>query len=275
MTAVLLVAARRCFAIIVKVNKMIEKITENEWKFINEILLQIHGNDDIDSMRKEMFDMLQYIVKFDYGAFFLCKDDGVTNPIGYNISKEELEKDTSHIEEINPLKTLRGLMMDPKHPAIRVSEYIFTEKLEDTEYYNLIWKPKRIRYSILVGIGYKGRELGSINLYRIEDKNDFSDKDLEILNILKAHLNIRLYRENIPYRINPDESSLKTIYRLTDRETEIVELWIRGLTDNEISDRLAISKNTLKKHISNVFGKLEINSRVELLKIISSLDDRK
>ena len=32
---------------------MIEKITENEWKFINEILLQIHGNEDIDNMRKE------------------------------------------------------------------------------------------------------------------------------------------------------------------------------------------------------------------------------
>ena len=90
------------------------------------------------------------------------------------------------------------------------------------------------------------------------------------MNILKAHLNIRLYRENEPYRINPAESSLKTIYGLTDRETEIIELWSRGLTDNEISDRLAISKNTLKKHISNVFSKLEINSRVELLKIISS-----
>ena len=134
----------------------------------------------------------------------------------------------------------------------------------------LIWKPKHIRYSILAGIGYKGKALGSINLYRTDDKNDFSDKDLEIVNILKAHLNIRLYRENTPYRINPDESSLKAIYGLTDRETEIVELWSRGLTDNEISERLGISKNTLKKHISNVFSKLEISSRVELLKIISS-----
>lgn len=249
---------------------MIEKITENEWKFINEILLQIHGNDNIDSMRKELFDMLQYIVKFDYGAFFLCKEDGVTNPVGYNISKEELETDTSQMEEINPLRTLRSLMMDPKHPAIRVSEYMFEEKLEDTEYYNLIWRPKRIRYSLLVGIGHKGRELGSINLYRTEEKTDFSDKDLEIVNILKAHLNIRLYRELEPYRISASESSLKAVYGLTDRETEIVELWSRGLTDNEISDRLAISKNTLKKHISNVFGKLEISSRVELLKIISS-----
>lgn len=93
---------------------MIEKITENEWKFINEILLQIHGNEDIDNMRKEMFDMLQYIVKFDYGAFFLCKDGGVTNPVGYNISKKELETDTGQMEEINPLRTLKNLMMDSK-----------------------------------------------------------------------------------------------------------------------------------------------------------------
>lgn len=249
---------------------MIEKITENEWKFINEIVLQIHGNEDIDSMRKELFDMLQYIVKFDYGAFFLCKDGGVTKPVGYNITKEELETNTGEMEEINPLKTLKNLLMDPKHPAIRVSEYMFEEKLEDTEYYNLVWKPKNIRYSILVGIGYKGSDLGSINLYRTEERHDFSDKDLEIVNILKAHLNIRLWRDSQAYRIKPEQSSLKATYGLTDRETEIIELWSRGLTDNEISDRLCISKNTLKKHISNVFSKLEINSRVELLKIISS-----
>jgi DNA-binding NarL/FixJ family response regulator len=48
---------------------------------------------------------------------------------------------------------------------------------------------------------------------------------------------------------------------------EVIELWSRGLTDKGISDQISISNNTLKKHFSNIFGKLGITNRVELLKI--------
>lgn len=67
----------------------------------------------------------------------------------------------------------------------------------------------------------------------------------------------------------PSGDSLKSKFGLTDREIDVVGLWSRGLTDHEICEELSISKNTLKKHMANIFGKLEISSRVELLKVIA------
>jgi DNA-binding CsgD family transcriptional regulator len=57
-------------------------------------------------------------------------------------------------------------------------------------------------------------------------------------------------------------------YELTDRETEIVQLLIRGCGNTEICDELSISLPTVKSHISNIFKKAGCGSRSELLSII-------
>jgi LuxR family maltose regulon positive regulatory protein len=51
---------------------------------------------------------------------------------------------------------------------------------------------------------------------------------------------------------------------LTEREMEIVQLVIRGLSNNEIGKSLYISENTVKTILKRVFEKLNINSRVML-----------
>lgn len=53
---------------------------------------------------------------------------------------------------------------------------------------------------------------------------------------------------------------------LTRRETEVSLLVIQGLSNGEIAQELFISETTVKKHLSNVFAKLEIGSRDELRK---------
>lgn len=48
---------------------------------------------------------------------------------------------------------------------------------------------------------------------------------------------------------------------LTPREHEVLELIARGLKNDEISDQLFISANTVRNHIANIFSKLQVNSR--------------
>lgn len=52
--------------------------------------------------------------------------------------------------------------------------------------------------------------------------------------------------------------------RLTRAEKQVAHLAGRGLTNREIGEELCISEATVKKHMSNIFEKLEINSRREL-----------
>lgn len=51
---------------------------------------------------------------------------------------------------------------------------------------------------------------------------------------------------------------------LTAREIEIVGLVAEGLPNREIADRLSISEQTVKNHLSRILDKLGLESRVEL-----------
>ncbi len=48
---------------------------------------------------------------------------------------------------------------------------------------------------------------------------------------------------------------------LTGRERDVLALLKQGLTNKEISEKLVISNNTVKRHLKAIFGKLEVHSR--------------
>lgn len=50
-------------------------------------------------------------------------------------------------------------------------------------------------------------------------------------------------------------------FRLTEREQEVVEFLIRGLTNKEIATRMQISPNTVRAFVRMVMGKLGISTR--------------
>jgi DNA-binding NarL/FixJ family response regulator len=54
-----------------------------------------------------------------------------------------------------------------------------------------------------------------------------------------------------------------TNHDLTDRETEVLKLVVKGKTNREIAYELEISEKTVEKHLNNVFEKLNVRSRVE------------
>ncbi|MES2277334.1 MAG: response regulator transcription factor [Bacteroidota bacterium] len=69
--------------------------------------------------------------------------------------------------------------------------------------------------------------------------------------------------EQKPGVIN-DDKLLET--GLSKREAEILLLIHEGLSNQQIADKLFISENTVKKHISNIFLKLNVERRTEAIK---------
>ncbi len=68
------------------------------------------------------------------------------------------------------------------------------------------------------------------------------------------------------------------LYGLTPRESEVVELIYEGLPIRAIGEKLFISENTVKKHTHNIFKKMNISNRAQLMKIVhgymtTSVDD--
>lgn len=59
-------------------------------------------------------------------------------------------------------------------------------------------------------------------------------------------------------------TDLKKIYKLTEREVEVINLIWDGKTNKEISDILNITLSTTKFHIGNIYIKLNVNSRTQV-----------
>lgn len=61
------------------------------------------------------------------------------------------------------------------------------------------------------------------------------------------------------------ESSPRDTATLTPREVEIVRMVSQGLRNKAIGDRLSISEGTVKVHLHNIYEKLGVDGRLELV----------
>jgi DNA-binding CsgD family transcriptional regulator len=59
--------------------------------------------------------------------------------------------------------------------------------------------------------------------------------------------------------------------QLTEREMEVLHCIAEGMTNKEIGEKLCISASTVKTHTINLYGKLEVNSRVQAVTKTKSL----
>jgi DNA-binding CsgD family transcriptional regulator len=59
-----------------------------------------------------------------------------------------------------------------------------------------------------------------------------------------------------------DDSAINNI-GLSVRELEILKLIDEGLSNQQIAEKLYVSENTVKKHVSNLFSKLDVARRTE------------
>lgn len=59
---------------------------------------------------------------------------------------------------------------------------------------------------------------------------------------------------------------------LSKREYEILHLIDEGMSNQQIADKLFVSENTVKKHVSNLFLKLDVQRRTEAVKKAKELN---
>jgi LuxR family maltose regulon positive regulatory protein len=75
------------------------------------------------------------------------------------------------------------------------------------------------------------------------------------------HTTVRLSRSAASPLIEP----------LSDRELEVLGLVAEGMSNQEIAERLVIAEGTVKKHLHNIFGKLNVRSRTQAVVRASEL----
>lgn len=79
----------------------------------------------------------------------------------------------------------------------------------------------------------------------------------------------------VNYNSDVEYSAAEAFYvqhNISPRERDVIELLIQGLSNPEIAKALFLSENTIKTHIKNIYKKVRINNRYQL---INSMKTRK
>ena len=63
--------------------------------------------------------------------------------------------------------------------------------------------------------------------------------------------------------VHATRSTKQSLFDLTEREREVLNLVVQGNSNQQIADALVISVATVKAHISNILSKLQVSSRAE------------
>ena len=64
-------------------------------------------------------------------------------------------------------------------------------------------------------------------------------------------------------RLRPHQHRPEALSQLTPRESEILRLVAEGLSNHEIAERLVVSDETVKTHVSHVLRKLDLRDRAQ------------
>ena len=71
----------------------------------------------------------------------------------------------------------------------------------------------------------------------------------------------------------PDKDKLLILFKkhkISEREREIIGLILKGKSNQEIEDELFISMPTVKSHVYNIYKKLGIKSRYQLINLVQN-----
>jgi DNA-binding CsgD family transcriptional regulator len=77
--------------------------------------------------------------------------------------------------------------------------------------------------------------------------------------------------ERRPIQLNNSNTNLNVIidqYGISKRELEILKLILEGKNNKEIKDSLFISYHTVKNHVYNLYQKVGVKNRFQLIAII-------
>lgn len=255
---------------------------KNTFLVINDLIFEMYGWRSMEDIKENFFQRLKIIVPFSYASILLKKnpdpeDVTLCNPVCYPEYFAEAEEAylSSRLDDDYLLWNLYA----KESKLLRVSDILDEEKRLNSPLYTTCYKKFDVYDDMQFTIVYDGKLLGLLTLYRTRIDGTFTTEDMFFLRALGMHLNAVMHRmlsaEKNSGFYGADARSLSSMqktYHLTDREADILARLYRFETNAEIADALGIRENTLQKHLQNLFRKLDVTSKWEVLRLRAGSD---
>lgn len=259
---------------------MDDRLFEGDWCYVLNTIYRLNGLEDLDSFQRKTLEYIRLSIPFCQGIFHIFKrdDNGVISLFGEPVVvgmkalylDEFFQKFTRDVYFAKVSLSVNGAVT-------RDTDLMPDELRMKTEWYKEIYAKQGIHYALRSQLAYDGIPLGSVDLFRQKDDENFSDKEMRILGALTPHIALKLVQLLTSSGSGDGQDkldhALSSIYGLTPRECEVVSRLLSEEPDRVVADELCISLSTLKKHIHNAYGKIGVKNRRQLYSAINKLRD--
>lgn len=205
-------------------------------------------------------------------------------------------KDTYNILVASNAKEALEKLNTCKLPDLIISD-VMMEKMDGLEFLCILSKDVRLNHIPVIFLTasssnldkVKGLQLGAIDYiqkpFSIDELSSKVDSVLENINRQRKAILNNIFTQAYNTMIAPKESlvipnfSNVTFgnnckkFRLTNREIEISRQIAQGHTYKNIGEILFISEKTVAKHIQNIFEKVGVNNKLELINKLEASSD--
>jgi DNA-binding CsgD family transcriptional regulator len=142
--------------------------------------------------------------------------------------------------------------------VITISDFYSSRQWRSTGMYTDLYRPKGFEHELMVSLPYgpgsgtpgPGKTLRMF-LFR-GPGSDFSEADRAVLTLLRPHMHhawLDAERRRRPGSV------------LTTRQRQLIDLLAAGHTNRQIARRLGISEGTVRKHLEQIYRRLDVSSR--------------
>lgn len=249
------------------------RLSNVDWIIVTDLIYRMNSASTHRELRQDFLNNIHNAFPFDCASFFTANDfqQDVPDPVGYNLS-DEIKQQYASLKGDDHLAWAYNL-----NESIVISDEDFlTDEDRNSDFFLGVNERNRWRYGLNLCLYYDGVFQGIAAFHNYPSSGDFPARAADILDVLKPHLALALHRVTLDSKRVltdklPNNDSLITQYTLTYREVETLKLILSGIGSNEICDLLSISPNTLKNHLQNIYRKLGVHNRIELVQKVMGM----
>lgn len=240
------------------------QITLKGWSRLNRFLLEAGSLESVADINSWVINNISSIVPYDNSAIDIALSEKLQPSITLSLNSDKKWEDlfNSYYYTLSLFPEFNDNVFSADNRKI--------EKSHKSEYYNDFLAPQRIRYTAGFTLyDSENKPSNTLVVNRTSRGGMFSTEELSLMKAAAQHLSnyrkmllISERFKKIPVMLSELEEGNSI---LSPRETEIVYLLAKRLKPVEIAKELKISLLTVRKHIQNIYEKLNISDRHGLL----------
>lgn len=248
---------------------------------LSDILLAIYSAENLEDLRARML----AVVRHEFGGELTCHNEiNLVSGDSLSVLSDPIAEFSTlrpaffeHVEEHPSVQhILKKVGNEPI--ALKTSDFVSQRRWRNSGLYGEFYRPLAdVRYQLTIG-----QRLGDMLVFFAISRQhrDFSEDERALLTSLRPHFiqaysNAAARSELAQLRADAAPASsdvaqgeaagfaLMTRFGLSRREAQVLLEVARGRTNDQIAERLKISRSTVKTRLENVFRRLGVQSRTE------------